>query len=333
MPEADIIVGTYGRKDIVKYVQNFRGKKMNCVYDEIPAVFEEMPCENQSRTRAVIKIQDGCRNFCSYCIIPYARGPLRSRAIEEIVKEVDLLTEKGYKEFVFVGINLACYNYNGLKLADVIEKVCEIDGVKRVRLGSLEPNIFTAKFLDTVKNQPKLCKHFHISLQSGCTETLKRMNRHYTKEHFLSYLEKIREVCPEVNFTTDVMVGFVGETDEEFFESADTVKKAGFGSIHVFPYSVRKGTAAEKMDGHTDNDTKTRRAEIMAEIGKQLTLDKLKSYIGKTVEVLFETEKNGVFEGFTDSYIKVKAKGQDLFGEIVPVKIVGAGKDFLKGEI
>ncbi|MBQ4543818.1 MAG: radical SAM protein, partial [Clostridia bacterium] len=156
MPEADIIVGTYGRKDIVKYVENYKGKKMNCVYDDIPAVFEEMPSESQSRTRAVIKIQDGCRNFCSYCIIPYARGPLRSRGIDEIIKEVTMLTKKGYKEFVFVGINLACYNYDGLKLGDVIEKVCEIDGVKRVRLGSLEPNVFTEKFLNTVKNQPKL---------------------------------------------------------------------------------------------------------------------------------------------------------------------------------
>ncbi len=333
MPEADIIVGTYGRKDIVKYVENYKGKKMNCVYDEIPAVFEEMPSESQSRTRAVIKIQDGCRNFCSYCIIPYARGPLRSRGIDEIIKEVTMLTKKGYKEFVFVGINLACYNYDGLKLGDVIEKVCEIDGVKRVRLGSLEPNVFTEKFLKTVKNQPKLCKHFHISLQSGCNETLKRMNRHYTSEHYLSYLEKIREVCPDVNFTTDVMVGFAGETEEEFNESIQTVKKAGFGSIHVFPYSVRKGTAAEKMDNHVDNETKTKRAEIMTKTGEQLTRCKLEGFIGQTVEVLFETEKDGIFEGFTDSYIKVRAKGENLFGEIVSVTVTGAEKDFLTGEI
>ncbi len=333
MPEADIIVGTYGRKDIVKYVENYNGEKMNCVYDDIPAVFEEMPSDSQSRTRAVIKIQDGCRNFCSYCIIPYARGPLRSRGIDEIIKEVTMLTKKGYKEFVFVGINLACYNYDGLKLGDVIEKVCEIDGVKRVRLGSLEPNVFTEKFLNTVKNQPKLCKHFHISLQSGCNETLKRMNRHYTKEHYLSYLERIRAVCPDVNFTTDVMVGFAGETEEEFNESIQTVKKAGFGSIHVFPYSLRKGTAAEKMDNHVDNETKTKRAEIMTKTGEQLTRCKLEGFIGQTVEVLFETEKDGIFEGFTDSYIKVRAKGENLFGEIVPVTVTGAEKDFLTGEI
>lgn len=333
IPEADIIVGTFGRKNIVKYVEDFHGEKMNCVYTDIPSEYEDITSENQSRTRAVIKIQDGCRSFCSYCIIPYARGPLRSRNIDDILEEVKHLVKKGYKEFVFVGINLACYYYEGLKLGDVVEKVCQIDGVLRVRLGSLEPNVFTDSFLKVVKEQPKLCKHFHISLQSGCTETLKRMNRKYTAQSYLSYLDKIREVCDGVNFTTDVMVGFPGETEEEFLESVETVKKAKFGSIHVFPYSVRQGTAASKMDNQVDNATKTKRAEIMAQIGEQLTLDTLNSYVGKTVSVLFETGEDGSFEGFTDSYIKVVSKGNDLSGKVIDVKIVSVKNDYLIGEI
>lgn len=305
LSEVDIIVGTAGRKNIVDYAEQYSGEKMNMVSRDIPAVYEELSSGEQSRTRATVKIQDGCRSFCSYCIIPYARGPLRSRPIDDIINEVTQLSEKGYREFVFVGINLAAYYYEGKRLGDVVDAVCAIDGVSRVRLGSLEPNVFTDKFLETVKNQPKLCPHFHISLQSGCTDTLKRMNRHYTAEKYLEFLDKIRAVRPGVNFTTDVMTGFPGETEEEFKESCETVEKAQFGSIHVFPYSKREGTPAAEMKGQVDEHEKARRAAVMADIGHRLTQKRLEGYLGKTVSVLFETED----EGFTPDYVKVRAKG------------------------
>lgn len=333
MEEVDIILGTTGRKNIVEYIESYSGEKMNMVNGDIPAVYENITSCEQSRTRATIKIQDGCRSFCSYCIIPYARGPLRSRNPEEIVAEVTDLVKKGYKEFVFVGINLAAYHYDGLIIGDIVEKVCNIDGVERVRLGSLEPNVFTPKFLDIVKNQPKLCGHFHISLQSGCTETLKRMNRRYTAEKYLEYLGKIRDIRPDVNFTTDVMVGFPGETEQEFNQSLATVEKAKFGSIHVFPYSIRPGTPAATMENQVDGSVKHQRADVMAKLGDKLQKETLESYVGKTVSVLFETEEKGCFEGFTDNYIKVIAKGKNLFGDIKEVKITGYKKDTLTGEV
>jgi len=332
MPEVDIILGTSGRKNIVDYVEQYNGEKMNMVLKNIPSVYENIASDTQSRTRATIKIQDGCRSFCTYCIIPYARGPLRSRNPEDIVKEVTELAAKGYREFVFVGINLAAYSCEGFKLGDIVETVCGIDGVERVRLGSLEPNVFTPRFLDVIKNQPKLCRHFHISLQSGCTETLKRMNRHYTAEKYLDYLEKIRTIIPDVNFTTDVMTGFPGETEEEFAESLETVKKAGFGSIHVFPYSIRPGTPAAEMGNQVDGAIKHKRAEQMMALGEQLQKEKLEAYIGKTVEVLFETEAaDGMWEGFTNNYLKVAADGAGLCGKIKDVLITGFEGDTLTG--
>ncbi len=333
MQEVDIILGTTGRKSIVDYVESFSGEKTNLVNEDIPSVYESITSAEQSRTRATIKIQDGCRSFCSYCIIPYARGPLRSRNPEEIVAEVTDLAQKGYKEFVFVGINLAAYNYDGLILGDIIEKVCKIEGVQRVRLGSLEPNVFTPKFLELVKNQPKLCKHFHISLQSGCTETLKRMNRRYTAEKYLGYLEKITAVAPEVNFTTDVMVGFPGETEQEFSQSLETVKKAKFGSIHVFPYSIRPGTPAATMENQVAAAIKSERAEKMSALGEALQREKLEGYIGKTVSVLFETEGKGNSEGFTDNYLRVLSKGEGLTGQIKEVTVTAVDGDALVGEI
>ncbi len=333
MQEVDIILGTTGRKSIVDYVESFSGEKTNLVNEDIPSVYESITSAEQSRTRATIKIQDGCRSFCSYCIIPYARGPLRSRNPEEIVAEVTDLAQKGYKEFVFVGINLAAYNFDGLILGDIIEMVCKIDGVQRVRLGSLEPNVFTPKFLELVKNQPKLCKHFHISLQSGCTETLKRMNRRYTAEKYLEYLEKITAIAPEVNFTTDVMVGFPGETEQEFSQSLETVKKAKFGSIHVFPYSIRPGTPAATMKNQVSSAVKSKRAEEMACLGEALQREKLEGYIGKTVSVLFETEEKGISEGFTDNYLRVLSKGEGLTGQIKEVTVTAVDGDALVGEI
>lgn len=334
LDEVDIILGTSGRKNIVDYAEQYSGEKMNLVSGDIPDVYEDISAAQQSHTRAVIKIQDGCRSFCSYCIIPYARGPLRSRKPEDIEAEVASLAKKGYKEFVFVGINLAAYYYEGTGLGDIVKRVCKIDGVQRVRLGSLEPNVFSDSFLDVVASEGKLCPHFHISLQSGCTETLRRMNRHYTAGKYLEYLDKIRAVRPEVNFTTDVMVGFPGETEEEFSKSCQTVAAAKFGSIHVFPYSKRSGTPAAEMDGQVPESEKARRAEIMANIGEKLKNDKLESCIGKKLRVLFETKtKDGMFEGFSDEYIKVTAGGRNLEGRIETVTIDSAGGGELAGHI
>lgn len=333
--DIDIIMGTTDRTKIVEYVESFDGNRQNRVKEEIPKVFEDLKSTHQNRTRATLKIQDGCRNFCTYCIIPFARGPLRSKTIESTLLEVKELAKNGYKEIVLVGINLAMYGVDtGSSLIEVIEAVCAVEGIERVRLGSLEPNLVTDEFIERTKKLKNFCHHFHLALQSGSTTVLERMKRRYTAEEYLKAANMLKNAFEDYALTTDVMVGFPGETDKEFEESIETVKKTGFSQIHVFPYSRRKGTVADKMENQVDESIKNIRCEKMIETGKILKKEFFEKYIGKTVAILTERQSNdGLWEGHTSNFIQVFAKGECEADELVDVKLTGYKDEFMTGDI
>ena len=333
--DIDIIMGTTDRTKIVEYVEAFDGTRQNRVQAEIPKVFEDLKSTHQNRTRATLKIQDGCRNFCTYCIIPFARGPLRSKTTESTIAEVKELAKNGYKEIVLVGINLAMYGVDtNSSLIEIIEAVCGVEGIERVRLGSLEPNLITDDFIKRTKKLPNFCHHFHLALQSGSTTVLERMKRHYTAEEYIKAADMLKNAFPDCALTTDVMVGFPGETDEEFEESRNTVKTVGFSHIHVFPYSRRKGTVADRMENQVDENIKNIRTEKMIETGAQIKKDFFEKYIGKTMPILVERQASeGVYEGHTTNFIQVFAKGESREGCVVNVKLTGYENEFMTGEI
>ena len=292
--------------------------------------FEEMgEITYTEKTRAVIKVQDGCNQFCSYCIIPYARGRVRSRKIENVVKEIKKIAERGIKEVVITGIHLASYgkDFNdGTSLIDLLEEINKIDGICRIRLGSLEPKIINEKFMDRLIKLEKICHHFHLSLQSGSNKTLKRMNRKYTTEEFKNIVEILRKYYDDVILTTDIIVGFPGENEEEFEETYNFLKEIKFYKMHVFPYSPRKGTVAEKMPEQVDGNIKEKRSKKLIEMSEQNQKGYNEKLIGKEVEVLFEEEEkkdNEIFyKGHTSNYILVKYKTtENLENQIRKVKI------------
>jgi len=302
--------------------------------------FEELPLDSyKGRTRAFLKIQEGCSQFCTYCIIPYARGPIRSRAPEDVMREVGRLAAAGFKEVVLTGIHIASYgkDIGNTSLLDIIKRVHEMDGIERIRLGSIEPTTVTEEFVNTVKGLKKLCPHYHISLQSGCDETLKRMNRKYSTGDYREVVERLRENIDDVAITTDVMVGFPGETDEEFEQTYRFAEEISFARMHVFKYSPRKGTPAARFKDQVDPKVKEERSDRMIELSRKSTLKFNRSYIGRTMPVLFEQEiksKEGFIEGLTANYIRVLSKGDNkLYGEILDVKLEEASEDYIIGEI
>lgn len=336
----DIVMGNTDRKDIVPAVEEFLQYCQPIIRigehtkDE---AFEPMSIKAfHERTRACIKIQDGCNRFCSYCIIPYARGRVRSKPIDDLLAEATELASNGFKEVVLVGINLSAYGQEmDLGIADAVEAVCSVDGIERVRLGSFEPERMTGDILRRLAAQPKFCPHFHLSLQAGCDSTLKRMRRHYDTAEYERIVDDIRSLFDNPSITTDVMVGFVGETDEDFEVSVSFCEKIGFAKTHVFPYSRRKGTAADKMDGHLPERVKHERAEIMIERTLACQRKFMESQVGLIQPVLFETmAKDGSFEGFTMNYTKVKVKDDSIKGgEIIDVKLTEAFEDYCVGEL
>lgn len=259
------------------------------------------------RTRANIKIEDGCDRFCSYCIIPTARGRVRSKPLAEIQTEAQTLSEAGFRELVLVGINLSAYGKDsGERFTDAVAAACAPAGVLRVRLGSLEPDHMTDEVIEALSKLPKLCGQFHISLQSGCDRTLQRMNRHYTAAEYAALSEKLRTAFPDCTLTTDIMVGFAGETEEDFRETVAFAKQIGFEKIHVFPYSVREGTRAASFDGQIEKSVKERRAAELSEVAAEIRSAFLQNQIGKTVEVLCEHKtENGLHFGYTANYTPV----------------------------
>lgn len=341
--QADIIVGNTDRSKILEKVKSFienRDKIDKIIevknYDKDDA-FENLSIEKfDGRTRAFMKIEDGCNRFCSYCIIPFARGRVRSKKLEDIRKEAEVLAENGYSEIVLVGINLSCYGQDlNLDLCDAIETVCSIDKIKRVRLGSLEPEKMDLDVIKRLSKCEKLCPQFHLSLQSGCDKTLKRMNRHYKTLEYEEIVKNLRKYFKDAAITTDVMVGFAGETDEEFSESLNFVKKMEFSKVHVFPYSIRPGTKAAEFECQVDPETKNIRAKKMGLLAEQLNNDFLKKQVGKVEEVLFERrQKDDFFEGYTRNYAPVIVKTkEDLSSKILKVKITGLEGKYCFGKL
>lgn len=334
--EADIVLGNAARRDILPRLEEYLTHRQRIV--DIPPhnqTYEPLDIDNfQGRTRAFIKIQDGCNRFCSYCIIPYARGRVRSRAPEDIEAELNRLAANGYKEVVLVGINLTAYGQdNGLTIADAVEAACRVEGIERVRLGSLEPDFITEETIARMKAQPKLCPQFHLALQSGCEATLKRMNRHYTTAEYADLCRRLREHFPNCALTTDVMVGFPGETDEEFESSCQFVKDIGFSRVHVFAYSRRPGTNADRFPNQVDKSEKARRSKQMITVCSQSAEAYSKQYLGKTVPILLETPyPDGTVDGHTDTYVTVRVKTKSASGTIVNVLINTCEGELLYGE-
>lgn len=315
----NLIIGTNERSKIVDIAENLKSDDKKSIVGDIlkTHTFEEMKISDyEHMTRAYIKIQEGCNQFCSYCIIPYARGPIRSREPEEVINEAKRLAADGFSEIILVGIHIASYGLDtkNSSLSDIILKVNDVDGVKRIRLSSIEPMTLNSEFINKISAADKLCNHFHLSLQSGCDETLKRMNRRYTTEEFASITDAIRTHFPGAAITTDIMVGFPGETEEEFAKSAEFAKKIKFADMHIFQYSQRPGTPAATFENQIDSQTKEQRSKILMKIRKENTVDFLQSHVGKTFEVLFERNikgKENIYEGKTSSYINVHVKSEE----------------------
>ena len=325
---AQVIFGAADRKKLVDAVEEAVEKGLGCRYIDQPFKrrdFERLPSGAVSgRTRAMLKIQDGCVNFCSYCIIPYTRGRLRSLPIPEAVAEVKKLRDLGYREVVLTGIEVASYGLDLPErpgLADLVCAVAEAAGEMRIRLSSLEPTVITEDFCRRLAAAGRLCRHFHLSLQSGCDKTLKAMNRKYDTDRFYRAVELLREYFPGCALTCDLITGFPGETEEDHRETLEFIKKCAFESMHIFPYSRRPGTPADSMPGQVENAVKARRAHEAQEIARQMHQDFLRSCLGRSLPVLFETREDGLWSGHSDSYVLVSAPGENLRGQIRSVLI------------
>ena len=334
--EADIVLGNASRHALLTHINAYLAARQRIV--DIPAHGKEIEplCIDDfvGRTRAFVKIQDGCNRFCSYCIIPYARGRVRSRAPQDIREELEALAAHGYREAVLVGINLTAYGQDtGLSIADAVDAACAVDGLERIRLGSLEPDFMTEDILARLASQEKLCPQFHVALQSGCDATLRRMNRHYTTAEFASLCERLRRLFPGCALTTDVMVGFPGETEEEFAASLAFVRQIGFARVHVFAYSRRPGTVADKMPDQIPQAVKNARSRRMIDACRDTAAAYAAAYVGRTVGVLLETrQEDGTVEGHTDTYLTVRVRTDAPSGALIPVRITAAREELLLGE-
>ncbi|MBP0963881.1 MAG: tRNA (N(6)-L-threonylcarbamoyladenosine(37)-C(2))-methylthiotransferase MtaB [Oscillospiraceae bacterium] len=343
LSEADIICGTKDRSRIPELIENYlasRSKTVSVIPHKIGDAFENAAnTEFHGHTRAFVKIQDGCDRYCTYCIIPYSRGHIRSKSLDVLRSEAEVLAASGYKEIVLVGINLSFYGAEmGIRLADAVELVGSIDGIERVRLGSLEPELITDDDIRRFAAIPKFCPQFHISLQSGCDRTLKAMNRHYTSAEYYELAEKLRATFRDCSLTTDIMTGFPGETEEDFAESLEFVRKVGFADGHIFPYSKRSGTKAAEMPEQISEEIKNRRAAEMSKIVSQSKIKFLEKQVGNIYPVLFEKEKSVNFhQGHTPNQTLVKIfrenSSKSLRKQILYVKIEGIENDHAIGRI
>lgn len=337
--EADIVVGNKNEDKIPDLCERFIAER------KAMHIFEEHETGEKitdftvtgfsEHTRSYIKIEDGCNRFCSYCIIPYARGRVRSKSVGAIAAEAEGLSRSGYKEIVLVGINLSAYGQDsGAGLCDAVLAAAAPEGIERVRLGSLECDQISDDALLKLSECKEFCPQFHLSLQSGCDRTLREMNRKYDTAFYRDLVERIRRIFPDASITTDIMVGFPGESDEDFKESCDFVRETGFARSHVFIYSEREGTPAARRHDAVDKSVRAERAHIMGDICRQCERDFLKAQCGKTEKVLFETESDGYWEGYTGNYTRIKVKSAgDLEGKILPVVLTAANEDYCIGEL
>lgn len=341
----DMIIGNQDRAQIVQLVEERLAHRQTDTLDAVhkltaSTAFEEMAAGDiTDKTRAFLKIQEGCNQFCTYCIIPYARGPLRSRSLESIRTETQRLISAGFKEIVLIGIHLGCYgkeNPDGPTLYDAVKTVLDVPGVQRLRLGSLESVEVEPRLLTLMQEDARFCRHLHLPLQSGCDKTLQAMHRPYTTEKFKTLLADIKNKVPDIAITTDVIAGFPGETEADFETTCKFAESCGFSKMHIFPFSARKGTPAEKFAGAVTEAVKKERADILGKIDETMHKTFLQAMVGQTAEVLFEQPAGeDYFEGLTGNYqrVFVKCGGRNLGGEILPVKITAFDGEKLLGEI
>ncbi|HOG02011.1 MAG: Threonylcarbamoyladenosine tRNA methylthiotransferase MtaB [Firmicutes bacterium ADurb.Bin248] len=338
LPGVAALAGTAERADIVRIAEDalagvrrtevraYRGR----------AAFEELDVSREGRTRAYLKIQDGCDRYCAYCIIPYVRGPVRSRTLEDVRRQLELLEAEGYKEIVLTGIHLMSYgkDLSGAALLDAVAQADGLPGIRRIRLGSLEPQMFSEEFVRALADDPRACRQFHLSLQSGSAGVLARMGRRYGPQEYAACVRMLREAMPESAVTTDVIVGFPGETDAEFEETLAFARRVALSRIHVFPFSARKGTRAYDMPDRVGAEVKKERAARLLALGKELEAEFAQGHVGRVEEVLFEERKGAYLLGHTGTYVAARVKTEAaLEGEIAKIKIVLARGNALEGEI
>ena len=334
IPEIDLILGINEKNEIVKHIENTMQSKGNITQVSEVANQQEFldfgTVTYTEKTRAVIKVQDGCNQFCSYCIIPYARGRIRSRNPKSVLEEIQKISLQGIKEVVITGIHIASYGKDfsqenaGYYLIDLLEDIEKIEGIKRIRLGSLEPTLITKEFVERLSKLTKICDQFHLSLQSGSNSTLKRMNRKYTTEQFETGVKLLRNAFPSVHLTTDIIVGFPGETDEEFNQTYEFLTKINFYKMHIFKYSPRKGTVAANMPNQIDGNQKEKRSNLLIELSNKNEENHQKQYIGKQIEVLFEEKEGEYLKGHTKNYMVAKLKTEEnLENTIKKVEVIG----------
>ena len=337
----DVISGSAGRMAFLDHLEHQLQKRQAQIIEVDEALrrreFERLPAGGQEgRTRAMLKVEDGCVNFCSYCIIPYARGPIRSLPLDEAVEQARQLAADGYREIVLTGIEISSWAHDlrsGQTLTDLVEAVCHAVPELRVRLGSLEPRTITEDFCRRTSVLPNLCPHFHLSLQSGCDATLKRMNRKYDTERYYNSVELLRKYFAAPAITTDLIVGFPQESEEEFEETLAFIRKCAFSSMHIFPYSRRPGTPAAAMEGQIQKATQEERARRAAAVADEMEQTYLTQLVGSTLPVLFEEEKGGLWQGHAPNYVAVRAEGHDLHNRLRNVRIIGVEGNALLGEI
>lgn len=337
----NLVIGTKDRAQIVEMVEQY--DRANGVENHVSDIMKERVFEPLSiqklanRTRAYLKIQDGCSQYCSYCIIPYARGPIRSREPQEVVAEVKRLAENGFKEVVLTGIHVASYGKDrrDTSLLDILKQVHEVEGIERIRFSSIEPNVVTEEFAQTMAALPKVCDHFHLSLQSGCDKTLKEMNRKYDTEKYRQAAATLRKYLPKVALTTDIIVGFPGETEEDFRESYAFAEEIGFAKIHVFPYSPKRGTPAAARKDQLLNAVKAERSHTLIQLSDRMAADFLADAVGTDAEVLYERAVgDGIYEGHTTNYMKVHGRSEtDLTNRIAKTHITRAEGEMLFGDV
>lgn len=338
-----IVLGTKDRHRIVELTEDIINQSPGSTIMNVDDIMKQRKYEEmwistyEDKTRAFVKIEEGCTEFCSYCIIPYARGPVRSRSEESITKEVTALAKNGYREIVLTGIHIGSYgrDLGGKTLLDAIKAAECVKGIERIRLGSVEPRVLTDEFVSEISKMNKICDHFHVSLQSGCDSTLERMNRKYTTDEYRAAIKRLRRAFKNPAITTDIITGFPGESDEDFKKSLEFMKETAFSEVHVFPYSPRKGTKAAAMDNQIEKRVREERAKIMIAEAAKLHGEYIKSFVGQRCEVLFEREiADGEYEGHMTNYIKVRAKSdKDITHKIVQVTLKGYEQSVMKGEI
>lgn len=340
----DIVLGTKNKGEVVNYVNEFISEKKQLV--NVKDVFRDKKFEDlnieeyQDKTRAFLKIQDGCNRFCSYCLIPFARGGICSKEPKKVINEMHRLSEHGFKEIILSGIHIASYGMdlkNGWDLVKIIEEAEKVEGIERIRIGSIDPTFFTDEVIEKVKGMKKLCPHFHLSLQSGCTETLKRMNRNYTAEDYKNIVNKLRENIKDVSITTDIIVGFPGETEEEFNSTYEFLKEIKLTKTHVFKYSKRENTKAADMKNQVDGIIKEERSSKLIELSYKNEGSFMEKLLRTKMDVLFETalsDNKNLYEGYTANYIKVVAESkEDISGKILKVELTNVERDYMLGKL